>query len=124
MNIAGCDIVPFPGSFSSVGRSSRKALLNALRVSEATVVVDFSGCRSLDHNDMDLLLECAAQAVGRDTQVLFVAGSRVIRVLLEITLLASLVPVFNSLEEALAHLQAGAKKKVAERQMSQTSWSA
>jgi anti-anti-sigma regulatory factor len=124
VNIADFTIVPFPGSLSSAGRSSRKALLNTLRASEATVIVDFSDCRNLDHSDMDLLLECAAQVVGRDTQIFFVAGSRVIRVLLEITLLASLVPVFNSLEEALAHLRAAGKKSIAEVQTSQHSWSA
>jgi hypothetical protein len=102
VNIDHCTIVPFPSS-GFAGRPSRKALLSALRVSESTIIVDFSGCRNLDRNDIDFLLECAAQVVGRDTQVLFVSGSGVIQVLLEITLISSLVPVFNSLEQALAY---------------------
>ena len=65
------------------------------------MIVDFSGCRPLNHEDIDLLLECVAQVAGRDTQVLFVAGSRANRVLLEVTRISSLVPVFNSVEEAL-----------------------
>jgi hypothetical protein len=56
----------------------------------------------LNHEDIDLLLECVAQAAGRDTKVLFVAGSRVNRVLLEVTRISSLVPVFDSVKEALA----------------------
>jgi hypothetical protein len=61
-----------------------------------------------------LLLECVAQAAGRDTQVLFVAGSRVNRVLLEVTRISSLVPVFNSVREALAYPQIAAENDACE----------
>jgi hypothetical protein len=99
-------ILPFPCASSSAGhRALRKGLLSALHVSGSPVIVDFSGCRTLNHEDIDLLLECAAQVAGRDTQVLFVAGSRVNRVLLEVTRISSLVPVFNSVKEALAYPQ-------------------
>jgi anti-anti-sigma regulatory factor len=90
-------------SSSAVRRALRKDLLNALRVSESPVILDLTGRRTLDHDDIDLLLECVAQAAGRDTQLFLVAGSHVIRVLLAITRISSLVPVFNSLEEALAY---------------------
>jgi hypothetical protein len=96
-------IQPFPCAKSARRRALRKDLLNALRISGSPVIVDFSDCGTLNHEDIDLLLECAAQATGRDTQVLFVAGSRVNRVLLEVTRISSLVPVFNSVKEALAY---------------------
>jgi hypothetical protein len=62
----------------------------------------------LNHEDIELLLECVAQVAGRDTRVLFVAGSRANRVLLEVTRISSLAPVFNSVKEALAVPQANA----------------
>jgi hypothetical protein len=106
-------ILPFPCSSSSANRSGlRRDLLIALRVSGSPVIVDFSICRTLNHEDIDLLLECVAQAAGRDTKVLFVAGSRVNRVLLEVTRISSLVPVFNSVREALAYPQIVAENDV------------
>jgi hypothetical protein len=72
------------------------------------VVVDFSGCPALTGEDIDLLLECLAQVAGRDTQVVFVAGSSANRVLLEVTRVSSLVPVFKTIEEALAPPQMAA----------------
>jgi hypothetical protein len=66
-------------------------------------MVDLSHCSSLNHDDIDLLLDCVARATGRDTELLLVAGSRVNRVLLEVTRISKVVPVFNSVEEALAH---------------------
>jgi hypothetical protein len=103
-------ILPFPcGSDFPDRRGLRKDLLIALRVSGSPVIVDFSSCGTLNHEDIDLLLECVAQAAGRDTKVLFVAGSRVNRVLLEVTRISSLVPVFNSVREALAYPQIAAE---------------
>ncbi len=102
-------ILPFPSilSFRSASdsasrRALRKDLLSALRVSQSPVIVDLSGCTSLNHDDIDLLLQSVAQLAARDTEVIFAAGSRVNRVLLEVTRIASLVPVFNSVKEALA----------------------
>lgn len=103
----------FPSASSSAKRrAERKDLLRALRVSESPVVLDFSGCRSLNGEDIDLLLECLAQVAGRDTQVVFVAGSSANRVLLEVTRVSSLVPVFNTIEEALAPAQTAAERDV------------
>jgi anti-anti-sigma regulatory factor len=112
-------ILPFPCASSLTGRRAlRKDLLIALRVSGSPVIVDFSDCRTLNSDDIDLLLECVAQAAGRETKVLFVAGSRVNRVLLEVTRISSLVPVFNSVEEALAYPQIAAKDDFEQRRAS------
>jgi hypothetical protein len=95
-------ILSFPsGSKSAGGRAMRKDFLRALRASGPPVIVDFTGCSPLNHDDIDLVLECVAEVAGRDTQVLLAAGSRVNRVLLEVTRIASLVPVFSSVEEVL-----------------------
>jgi hypothetical protein len=110
MNTIPWVILPFPcGSNFADRRGLRKDLLIALRVSGSPVIVDFSSCSTLNHADIDLLLECVAQAAGRETKVLFVAGSRVNRVLLEVTRISSLVPVFNSVREALAYPQIAAE---------------
>jgi hypothetical protein len=104
MNTIPWVILPFPcGSSFADRRGLRKDLLIALRVSGSPVIVDLSSCGTLRHEDIDLLLECVAQAAGREAKVLFVAGSRVNRVLLEVTRISSLVPVFNSVDEALAY---------------------
>jgi hypothetical protein len=120
-------VLPFPcAPLSSRGREWRKDLLSALRVSGSPVIVDFSDCPALHQEDIDLLLECVAQVVGRDTQVLFVAGSRVNRVLLEVTRISSLVPVFNSVKEALAYPQIPAESDAEDQSARpfQRSWSA
>jgi len=99
-------ILTFPRAGSSPDRrAQRKELLAALRFSGSPVIVDFSSCNTLDHEDIALLLECLAQVAGRDTKVLLVAGSRVNRVLLDVTRISALTPVFNSLVEALAYPQ-------------------
>jgi hypothetical protein len=98
------NILPFPcGTSPALRRAQRKVLLSALRVSGSPVIIDLTGCAAVTHEDIDLLLECMAQVAGRDTQILFVAGSRVNRVLLEVTRIPSLIPVFNTVEEALAY---------------------
>jgi len=113
MNTIPWVILPFPcGSSFADRRGLRKDLLIALRVSGSPVIVDLSSCDTLAHADIDLLLECVAQAAGRETKVLFVAGSRVNRVLLEVTRISSLVPVFNSVQEALAYPQMAAENDV------------
>jgi hypothetical protein len=102
-------VLPFPCSSKSAGRRAlRKDLLRSLRVSGSPVIVNFSDCGTLNHEDIDLLLECMAQVAGRDTQMLFVTGSRANQVLLNVTRVSSLVPVFNSVEEALAYPQTAA----------------
>jgi len=99
-------ILPFPcGSNAASRRTLRQDLLGAFRASGSSVIVDVSGCCSLNHEDIDLLLDCVEQAAGRGAQVLFVAGSLSNRVLLEVTRFPSLAPVFNSVQEALAYPQ-------------------
>jgi hypothetical protein len=114
-------ILPFPCAPTSAGRRAlRKDLLNALRVSGSTVIVDLSGCPTLNHEDIDLLLECIAQVAGRDTQLLVVAGTRGNRVLLEVTRISSLVPVFNSAKEALAYPQNAAENDTEDQRANQS----
>ena len=108
MKASECTVLPFPCMSSSAQRRAlRKELLNASRTSASPVVVDMSGCNTLNHDDVDCLLECIAEVAGRDTLVLLVAGSPANRVLLEVTRIGSLVPVFNSMQEALADPQVG-----------------
>lgn len=109
MKASAGTVLPFPCASRSAGRRAlRKELLRALRASGSPVIVDFSDCGTLNHEDIDLMLKCAAQVAGRDTQLLFVSGSRATRVLLDVTRVSSLVPVFNSVTEALAYPQTGA----------------
>lgn len=63
--------------------------------------MDLSGSRTLDHEDISLLLDCVSLVVGRDTQLLLIAGSTNIQVLLDVIRVSSLVPVFKTLTEAL-----------------------
>jgi anti-anti-sigma regulatory factor len=94
---------------STYRRTLRRALLNALRISESPVIVDLSACGTLNQEDIHLLLDCIAQRAGRDTQILFVAISPVIQALLDVTRISSLVPVLDSLEAALCYPQIAAK---------------
>jgi hypothetical protein len=114
-------ILPFPSASNSASRrAQRKDLLNALRISESPAILDFSECRSLSFEDIDLLLECVAQVAGRDTQVVFVAGSSATRVLLEVTRISSLAPVFNSIEEVLAPRRTAAEHDSEDRAKDRT----
>ena len=80
-----------------------------MRSSTTPVILDMSACRVFDYADIDLLLECAAQARGRDTRVLLVAGSRANRLVLDVARISLLVPVLNSVSEALAYSEIGAE---------------
>jgi len=105
-------VLAFPCAANSGRRRTlRTDLLEALRVSSSPVIVDVSGCYSLNQEDIDLLLDCVAQAAGRDTKVLFVAGAPANRVLLEVTRISSVAPVFNSVTEALAYPQMPAENE-------------
>ena len=55
------------------------------------------------------LLECAACVAGRDAKLIFVAGSPTIRALLEVSRIASVVPVCDSIEEAFTYPQIAAE---------------
>jgi anti-anti-sigma regulatory factor len=97
-------VLAFSCAAGAAGRRDlRKQLVVALRTSELPIIIDLSECRVLDHQDIDTLLDCIEQGAGRDTPVFLAAASPAIRVLLEVTRIASLVPVFDTLEEALAH---------------------
>ncbi len=113
-------ILPFPCALTPTGRALRKDLRKALRDSGSPVILDFSGCDSLNHEDVELLLDCVAEVSGRDTQLLFVAGSAANRVLLEVTRISSLVPVFNSVQEALSHPQIAAEKNAEDQRASES----
>jgi hypothetical protein len=119
-------VLPFQcASGASRRRERRKELLRALRAAGSHVILDFSNCRTLNHEDIDLLLRCVAQVVGRDKQVVFAVDSHAIRVVLEVTRISSLVPVFNSVKEALGRSQIAAKNIVEEMQTCQShAWSA
>jgi STAS domain len=120
-------VLSFPHASSSAAqRKLRKDLRNALLGCESPVIVDLTGQLTLNQKDIDLLLDCIAQVVGRDTQLFLVAGSRVIRVLLEVTRISSIVPVFDSLQEALAYRRVSAQKTIEEIPAAQfpQSWSA
>jgi hypothetical protein len=107
MNTAERTVLPFPCVPSFAGRRAlRKTLINILRLSESPVIVDLSGCSTLNQEDINLLLDCLALRAGRDTQLLFVATSPVIQTLLDVTRISSLVPVLDSLETALCYPQA------------------
>jgi anti-anti-sigma regulatory factor len=131
MKPGSCTILTFPGAARFFGRrSQRKDFLHALRTSTSAVIVDLSGCKTLNHNDVDLLLDCAAQVAGRDKKLMLVAGSRVIRVLLDVTRISSLVPVVDSMKEALGESEDAVSVAVqldpneARANQSQLSWSA
>jgi anti-anti-sigma regulatory factor len=110
MSAADRAVLLFPCMAGSTHRRTlRKALLNALRISESPVIVDLSACGTLNQEDIDLLLDCLAQRAGRDTQIFFVATSPVIQALLDVTRISSLVPVLDSLEAALCYPQVAAK---------------
>ena len=103
-------VMHFPGDLGSEGRRTlRKDLLGALRTSGCAVIVDLSSRKSLDHHDIDLLLECAACVAGRDAKLIFVAGSPTIRALLEVCRIASVVPVCYSTEDAFTYPQIAAE---------------
>jgi hypothetical protein len=116
MKTAAPCILPFPCASNPASRRwLMKNMQVARRRSEPSVIVDLSSCHTLNQVDIDLLLECMAEVAGRDTRVLFVAGSHPNRLLLEVTRIASLAPVFLSLEEALAHSQTSTEKRVTEQ---------
>jgi hypothetical protein len=102
MNSADCRIFRISADASlREQRVLRKELFCSLRPGALPVIVDLSSLTGLNHDDIDLLLDCAALASGRDVRLLLVAGSRSNRVLLEITRLSSVLPVFNLLADAL-----------------------
>lgn len=79
----------------------RKLLLQALRASDSPVILDLTEQRTLDAQDIETLLDCVAQAAGQDTPLFLAAGSHAVRVILEVTQIASVVPVFDSVQDAI-----------------------
>ena len=90
-----------PASAHARRRMLRKHLFGLLRSSGSPIILDLSGREGLNHEDIDFLLDCAARLGGRDVRLLVVAGSDSNRVLLEVTRIASVLPVFNSIADAL-----------------------
>ena len=98
-------IMPFPAASNTAARRALpKRLVSALRASESRVFLDLTGRNRLDRDDIDILLSCVGQAAGRDTELVLVAGSRVIRLLLDVTRISSLVTVLDSIEDAFASM--------------------
>lgn len=99
----GRSIVAFAQQSSFGGRRKlRQQLLHALRASESSVILDLTEQRTLDAQDIETLLDCVAQAAGQDTPLFLAAGSHAVRVILEVTQIASVVPVFDSLQDAIS----------------------
>jgi anti-anti-sigma regulatory factor len=102
----GATVLVFPRSTNSTSRRAmRKELFGALRTSEEPVIVDLSGCQTLEHQDVNLLLDCVSQTVGRDAHLFLIAGSPGVRLLLDVIRISSIVPVFKTLPEALEFKQ-------------------
>jgi anti-anti-sigma regulatory factor len=118
MSDAARTVLLFPCMAGSTHRRTlRKALREALRNSESPVIVDLSACRTLNQEDIELLLDCLALVAGRDTRVLFVATSPVVQALLDVTRISSVVPVLDALEAALRYPQNAAKSHVTGQSM-------
>lgn len=102
-------IVAFPAAPRFGRRSSlRKQLLGALRASGCCpVILDMTECRTLDGQDVEMLIDCVAQSAGQDTPLFLAAGSPAMRVILDVTQISAVVPVFDSLQEALSVPPAG-----------------
>jgi hypothetical protein len=98
-------IVPFPCSSKTLSQGAQRNAFNrAVRFSSSPVIVDLSECKTLNHDDIGLLLECLAQFAARDTNVLLAVSAPANQVVLEVTRISSLVPVFDSVAQAIAHL--------------------
>jgi len=85
----------------ATARKLKRDLLEAMREYKNVLVMDLSGRDRLNDKDIDLLLDCLGCAAGRDVTVVLVAGSRSVRIILEVARIASLVPVCDSLDEAV-----------------------
>lgn len=101
MKITQWKVLHFPpGSSAPNSHARRKQLRSSLALAGPDVIISFSGFSTLDHEDVEVLLDCLEQAARRNTQLRLVTDSDVIRVLLEVTRIASVVPVFDSIERA------------------------
>ena len=98
-------VLQFPAGSSPASRYAlRRALRKSLRATSCPIILDIVGSSTLNHDDISLLLDCAAQATGRDAPLVLAAQQPATRILLEVTRLASLFPVSASREQALASL--------------------
>lgn len=117
-------ILPFPSALNSASRRAlQKNLMAAVHACESPIIVDLSGRQTLSHADVDTLLSCVEQVAGRDTQLLL-AGSPAVRALLEVTRIATLVPVFESVEAAFGSPSNGRSEGEDETASSEQPWSA
>jgi hypothetical protein len=102
MTIGDFEVFVLPQGCSPTRRRDiRKHVFGRLRSARA-VILDLSTRESLNHDDIDFLLDCAARAEGGDTRLSVVSGTRSNHVLLEVTRIASVLPIFSSVAEAAA----------------------
>jgi anti-anti-sigma regulatory factor len=108
-------VLRFPGNLGSHARRGlRDQVLRELRISGSCLILDLSDRQTLSHDDIELLLECAAYVACRDAKLIFVAESPALRAILEVCRLSSVVPVCDSADEArswppVAHVQVDLK---------------
>lgn len=106
-------VVEFSRAVTAAGRRLvRKELLDGARRSDP-LIVDFAGCATLDCQQIELLLEAMSHATGRNAEVLLVAHSRSIQILLDVTRISSLIPVLHSMEEMVRHFESVANGRSA-----------
>src|SRR5262249_49577268 len=91
----------------------REGLIGVL-LHRSSVTVDLSERTNLNGKDIDLLLDCLACAAGRDGTVVLVTNRRPVRIILEVSRIASLTPVCSLLDEGLENFGEGQKSPVAE----------
>ena len=101
MNAEAVQVLKVPAKRTLLQRRTlRRKLLQSLQSSHRQLFIDFSDRESLDADDLELVLECAEAAAGHDIEFTIISGSAPNRVVLEVARIASVVPVFQSFEEA------------------------
>ena len=96
-------------SFLREVRDTVRAMLRPAMIFELP-----AGAR-LDSFAIDFLIRAASEAATYDAEIAIVATSPEHRLLLDVTRFSNVLPVFRSLEEALAHLENHLKPVVAAR---------
>ncbi len=96
-------------SFLREVRDTVRAMLRPAMILELP-----AGAR-LDSFAIDFLIRAASEAATYDAEIAIVATSPEHRLLLDVTRFSNVLPVFRSLEEALAHLENHLKPVVAAR---------
>ena len=108
--INGVPVVTAPAEIDVITAGQLRAvLLHAAARGQATVVVDMTGTRFCDSSGLTVLVRAHQRAVadGCELRLVIAAGSAVARVF-AITRLDLVIPLFGSLDEALAPRPAAA----------------